>query len=103
MKTNKASFSLTFYISKTKTKKNGEVPVYLKIYCNGEQTSFQIKRHIHPENWDSNRHQMKGRTVEANVFNDYIDAIRFRAHNLYNQLLKVHDHVPCPEIGLQKK
>jgi hypothetical protein len=63
MKSQKASFSLKFFISRTKAKKSGEVPVYLQIYHNSEKTSFQIKRHINPELWDVNRSQMKGRTT----------------------------------------
>ena len=84
---------MNFYISRTKAKKNGEVPVYLQIYIDGEKTNFQIKRHILPELWDTAKSQMKGRTTEAKVFNDYLDAINVRAHNLYNQLLKEHEIV----------
>ncbi|OIP02053.1 MAG: hypothetical protein AUJ98_02630 [Bacteroidetes bacterium CG2_30_33_31] len=93
MRNQKASFSLIFYISRTKAKKNGEVPVYLQIYINGVKTSFQIKRHILPNLWDIGKSQMKGRTTEAKIFNDYLDAINVRAHNLYNQLLKEHEIV----------
>jgi site-specific recombinase XerD len=93
MKSQKASFSLVFFISRTKAKLNGDVPVYLKINIDGERTSFQIKRHIHPDFWDAQRSQMKGRTIEAKVFNDYLEAITVRAHNQYNQLLKEHDSV----------
>jgi hypothetical protein len=36
---------------------------------------------------------MKGRTTEARVFNDYLQALRIKAHKKYNELLSLHDDV----------
>ncbi|MEN9994875.1 MAG: hypothetical protein RL762_1532, partial [Bacteroidota bacterium] len=89
----KTNFSLVFYISRTKAKKNGEVPVLLKININGARKVMQLQRSIQPEDWDANRHQMKGRTTEARVFNEYLEAIRMKAHKKYNELLSYYDDV----------
>ena len=51
----KSNFSLVVYISRTKTKKNGEVPVLMKININGERVVMQLQRSVHPNNWDSTR------------------------------------------------
>ena len=59
MNNNRASYSLIYYISKTKARKNGQVPVYLQIYIDGQKTSFQIRRHILPELWDNVKSKMK--------------------------------------------
>jgi len=89
----KANFSLVIYISRTKTKKNGEVPVLMKININGARKVMQLQRSILPEDWDANRHQMKGRTTEARVFNEYLEAIRMKAYKKYNELLSYTDDV----------
>ena len=34
---------------------------------------------------------MKGRTTEAKVFNDYLEAVRVRAHQKYNDLLMLKE------------
>lgn len=38
----KSNFSLVVYISRTKEKKNGEVPVLMKININGERVVMQL-------------------------------------------------------------
>ena len=48
MVSKKATFSLVIYISRTKTKQNGEVPVLMKININGERAVMQLQRSIHP-------------------------------------------------------
>lgn len=97
MNSKKTTFSLSFFISKTKAKQNGECPVYMKINLDGQKTSFQIKRHIHPDLWDSGRSKMIGRTNQARVFNEYLEAILLKGHRAYNELLKQHD-VISPQL-----
>jgi len=41
---------------------------------------------------------MKGRTTEANVFNDYLDAVRVRAHQKYNELLMLNEEVLVTDL-----
>lgn len=49
MVSKKANFSLVIYISRTKTKQNGEVPVLMKININGERAVMQLQRSILPD------------------------------------------------------
>jgi len=85
----RSSYSLVYLISRTRPKKNGECPIFLKININGDKATFPVKRHIHPEQWDTARARMKGRSKDAEVFNKYLDAIKLRANKLYNKLLAV--------------
>lgn len=89
----KSSFSLVFYINRTKARKNGACPVMLRININGQKVAFHIKRVIMPDDWDTNRYQMKGRTTSARVFNDYIEALRLKTLRVYNELLNQHHEV----------
>jgi hypothetical protein len=94
----KSTFSLVFYINRTKAKKNGECPVMLRITINGDAVALRLKRFIVPDQWDSVRYQMKGRTSEARIFNDYLEAIRVRAHQKYNDLLMQQEEVLASEL-----
>jgi hypothetical protein len=89
----RTTFGLTFLINRTKEKKNGECPVMLRININGERAALQLKRYLKPEVWDSTRYVMKGRTAEARIFNDYLEAVRVKAHKKYNELLSLTDDV----------
>ncbi len=94
----KSTFSLVFYINRTKEKKNGECPVMLRITINGNAVALRLKRFIEPDQWDPVRYQMKGRTSKAKVFNDYLEAIRVRAHQKYNDLLKQKEEVLASDL-----
>lgn len=89
----RTSFGLTFYINRTRERKNGECPVMLRINLNGDRLALQVQRFIKPEDWDQNRYVMKGRTEQARVFNNYLEAVRLKAHKKYNELLSYTDDV----------
>jgi len=55
MQNERSSYSLVYYISRTRPKKNVECPVYLKININGDKVSFPIKRHVLPEQWSADK------------------------------------------------
>ena len=52
----KTTFSLVFYINRSKEKKNGECPVMLRININGDKVSLRLKRFIDPDRWDAARY-----------------------------------------------
>lgn len=87
----KTTFGLTIYINRTKQKKNGECPVMLRINIDGQRATIQLKRYLKPENWDANRYQMIGKTEEARVFNEYLNAVKMKAHKKYNELIHLYD------------
>ena len=89
----KSNFSLVVYISRTKAKKNGEVPVLMKININGERVVLQLQRSIQPKDWDSKRAKVIGRSHEAREFNDYIDSVITRTRQKYSELITMHDTV----------
>ena len=65
MVSKKANFSLVIYISRTKTKQNGEVPVLMKININGDRAVMQLQRSILPDHWDNQRSRASGRSHAA--------------------------------------
>jgi site-specific recombinase XerD len=89
----KANFSLVIYISRTKTKKNGEVPVLMKININGERVVMQLQRSVHPDTWDSKKARVGGRTNEARDLNNYIDAVITKTRQKYTELIMLNDTV----------
>lgn len=88
-----STFGLTFYINRSKEKKNGECPVMMRISINGQKLAVQVQRFIKPAEWDAKKYQMIGRTKEARIFNDYLDAVKFKTLKKYNELLTAKDEV----------
>ena len=93
MSSRTSSFSLLFYVSKTKVQKNGEAPLLVKINVNGRRLVLNLKRSVNPEDWDSTIGKVAGRTDQAKVVNDYIEAVKFKFRQKYNELLQLNDEV----------
>lgn len=72
----RATFSLLFYIKRTKLLKNGNAPIYLKITVNGKSAELSVQRDVPCKLWDTKRNQAKGSSNEARELNDYITSIR---------------------------
>ncbi len=72
----RATFTILFFIKRSKLLKTGEAPVYLRITSNGDSSEISIKRSIKPSLWDTTRNKAKGASPEAAELNDYITSVR---------------------------
>lgn len=72
--------NLLFYIKRTKLKKNGQAPVYLKLTVNGESCEISIGCSVIPEIWSPDKGGAIGTTKEARIVNDYISQTSFQIH-----------------------
>jgi site-specific recombinase XerD len=72
----RATFTILFFIKRSKLLKTGEAPVYLRITSNGDSSEISIKRSIKPSLWDTARNKAKGASPEAAELNDYISSVR---------------------------
>ena len=72
------TFSILFFILKTKLLRNGEAPVYVRITVNSSRCDVAISRSINPDNWDSGKGKAKGNTRTVKEFNEYLDEYHSR-------------------------
>jgi hypothetical protein len=54
---------------------------------------MQLQRSIQPSDWDAKRARLKGRTVEAREFNEYIEAVLTRTRQRYSELITLQDAI----------
>ncbi|RXP45607.1 site-specific integrase [Lutibacter sp. HS1-25] len=81
----KNSFSLLFYIKKTKADSNGKTMIYMRITVNGRRAELSIKRKIDIKKWSSDTGRAKGHSEEAQKINKFIDII-------YHKVYKIHQN-----------
>jgi len=81
----KNSFSLLFYIKKSKADKNGKANIYFRITVNGRRSELSIRRKIDINKWSSEVGRAKGHSEESKKVNQYIDLIQ-------NKLYKIHQN-----------
>ena len=93
MSSKTTSFSLLFYVSKTKLQKNGEAPLLLKINVNGRRVVINLRRSVNPVDWDSAKGRVGGKSDQAKVVNEYIEAVKFKFRQKYNELIQMHEEL----------
>lgn len=71
----RTTFSLLFYIRRTKLNKAGEAPIFMRVTVNGQRADASVKRFIAPRLWNT----AKGKAVEngrgCRELNLYLDAV----------------------------
>src|ERR1017187_6749999 len=88
MENRKQTFTILFYIVKSKINKNGEVPIYARITVNGVRSELSINRVIDENRWDSSAGKVKGNKEDARTINEHIDTIRTKIGDHQNTLIK---------------
>jgi integrase len=68
--------SFLFFIKRTKSLKNGEVPIYLRITIRKEKVEFATHKTIAPELWSPEKGGAKGVSAEAKEINTFIDRVK---------------------------
>lgn len=82
----RSTFSVLFYVKRSKPLKNGDVPVYLRITVNSKGAEISLKRSINPKLWDTTRNKAKGNSDEANQLNDYLNSVRGQIYDHHKQM-----------------
>lgn len=96
MKSN-ATFSLLFWVNASRVK-NNLVSVYLRITVNGKRANISLKRKIAVSEWDFNRGKTKGNKQESRLLNRYMDQVRVRIYEAYEQLIREKAHISSQSI-----
>ena len=65
------SFSLLFYIKRSKADNFGKVNIYFRITVNGKRSELSIRRKVHVNKWNSSAGKAKGFSQEAQELNKY--------------------------------
>jgi site-specific recombinase XerD len=95
------TFSMLFFIKRTKLLNNGESPIYLRITVNGLRTEMALYRSILPEQWDAAKGKAKGVSREIRELNAYLDEYKSRLIQCKRQL--ENDFKPVTPESLKNK
>lgn len=96
----KNSFSLLFYIKKSKADAAGRANIYLRITVNGKRAELSIQRKILIENWNAQTSMARGNSPESQEINRHITTIKNRMYTKNNAWSPRKNHLPlqCYEI-----
>ena len=75
------SMKVLFFIRKSRLKKNGEAPVFLRITINGQQDEIRIQRSVPVNLWNNLKGCSKGKDRVSLELNSYIEALKKSTRN----------------------
>lgn len=81
------SFSLLFYIKKSKADNAGRANIYLRITVNGQRAELSIRRKILIENWNSETNMARGNSPNSQEINRYITTIKNKMYTIEQRLI----------------
>lgn len=74
-------------IKKSSLMKHGEVPIIIRITIDGVRDEARIQRSIIPSLWNQAKGCCKGKDRNSLKINNFIDALKTKAHHLHKELL----------------
>jgi hypothetical protein len=79
------TFSIDFIGRLLKNDKS-TICLYVKITVNGTSKEISLKTLLDPNDWNSNKEMVMGKSIEVKATNDYIDKVRFKITEAYRLL-----------------
>lgn len=74
----RATFTVLFYIKRTKVLKDGTAPIFARATINGDRTEFGLQKSIDSTEWDSVKGCAKGYSRNAKELNAELEAVKFK-------------------------
>jgi len=92
------TFSVLYYIKRTKLLKNGEAPVYVRITVNGDRVELSLKRSIKSNLWNEHKGRAKGNSKHSSVLNEYLESYKTWIYTIQKEILDKGIPVTAKEI-----
>jgi site-specific recombinase XerD len=77
------SFSLLFYLKRSKITAEGTVPVYLRITIDSERIEISSKRHVNPAKWNASGQKLNGSSEEVKKLNNHLKTLEHQAYEAH--------------------
>lgn len=92
------SYSVLFYIKKSKLKQDGTAPVFVRISVNCQRTEFALLRSVDPKLWDSENGKVKGNSYEIKQLNDFIENVSSKIFEIRRNLDEFHKEYTAEDL-----
>lgn len=100
MKT-KNSFGIHFFVKRSQERKDGRLPIYGRIFVNGEPKDFSLSRLVFEHQWSSELGRANPRTTIAKVLNPHLDTVATEVKECYEGFRKNNEHVTAQKVKMR--
>lgn len=98
MEEKKSTFKVLFYLKKNALKKDGTVPIMIRITVNGVEKARSAKVSVHPDRWDKVKMRVKGRDAYATKINSALDLWERNIGAKYDTLFHYEGYVTAEKV-----
>ncbi|KAA6348347.1 hypothetical protein EZS27_004237 [termite gut metagenome] len=95
---NRSTFSILFYLNRSKTKKSGKCPIMGRISVDGESTAFSTGLDVLPQGWDAGRGLATGKSAEETGINKQIESYKSEIARHYKALLETRGYLTAESL-----
>ncbi|KAA6312639.1 hypothetical protein EZS27_036460, partial [termite gut metagenome] len=95
---NRSTFSILFYLNRSKAKKSGKCPIMGRISVDGESTAFSTGLDILPQGWDAERGLATGKSAEETSINKQIESYKSEMARHYKALLETRSYLTAESL-----
>jgi len=81
------SYNLIFFIRKSRSEKNTNSLIYLRITINGSRAQMSISRTIPLNRWNSYKGRAKGTSKESKEINDHIEKLTYNLNKIHQKFM----------------
>ena len=92
------TFSILFFIVKSKAKPDGSVPIYLRITIDGRRSEIASKRYVSPDKWNSVSQKVHGNTESVKAINSFLKTMEQQVFDAYKELMEEHAMVTAESL-----
>ena len=90
--------NILFYPKKSERNDDGMVMLYVRITINGKRAEFSLGRRVDELRWDSRGSRLRGTTLEVSNFNRFLEHVKNRLYDVYDDLLKEQEDITATMI-----
>ena len=80
----KRTFSVLFFVRKTKLLKTGETNLLMRITVNGQYKEVLTQRSILPNLWNQKKEKTTGKNPSCIEINRFLDELRAKINSIYS-------------------
>ena len=80
------SFSLLFYLKRSRITGGGTVPVYLRITIGGQRIEISCKRYVNPARWNTNGQKLIGSSEDVRTLNAYLKTMEHEVYDAHRAM-----------------
>lgn len=92
------TFTILFWLHKSKINKKGFVSIWVRITIDGKRAECSTSRQILPEHWDSEAGQPVANYYDAQSLNHYMLFVKAEITKHYNMLISSRDFVTAEDV-----